>query len=201
MKVRRYFESSEFVDSKEEMEVHVGFRTFNTKPIFSKMINGCTKTKYVKKTLRDEIYMASFYGEVTFPPANTLMFRKLENGNKELVAYGDLMQPDPLKVNLKRIILTGYPAKVHKRRAVIKMMFFNPEDVKYFQQLEVLTRNGLRGRILESLGTHGLMKCMFNQKIKMDDTVCIYLYKRVFPKWPFEPVEKINPSDILSSNF
>ena len=56
--------------------------------------------------------MASFYGEVTFPPANTLMFRKLENGNKELVAYGDLMQPDPLKVNLKRIILTGYPAKV-----------------------------------------------------------------------------------------
>lgn len=91
MKVRRYFESSEIVESKENMEIHIGFRTFNSNPIFSKLYSGCNKTKFTKKTYRDDIYMASFYGEVTFAPANALMFRKLESGNKELVAYGDLL--------------------------------------------------------------------------------------------------------------
>jgi hypothetical protein len=31
---------------------------------------------------------------------------------------------------LKRIILTGYPTRVHKRHATVKYMFYNPEDVK-----------------------------------------------------------------------
>lgn len=38
--------------------------------------------------------------------------RSIANGRKELVASGELKKPDPLKVILKRIILTGYPLKV-----------------------------------------------------------------------------------------
>jgi hypothetical protein len=56
--------------------------------------------------------LASIYGEVTFPPANALFFKTHENGAKELVASGELMRPDPLRVILKRIILCGYPFKV-----------------------------------------------------------------------------------------
>jgi len=36
----------------------------------------------------------------------------LELGVKELVASGELMKPDPLRVILKRALLTGYPLKV-----------------------------------------------------------------------------------------
>ena len=36
----------------------------------------------------------------------------IELGFKELVASGELMKPDPLRVTLKRVILTGYPLKV-----------------------------------------------------------------------------------------
>ncbi len=44
---------------------------------------------------------------------------------------------------------------------------------------------GLRGRIEESLGTHGLMKVMFSDQIKHNDTVCMSLYNRVYPKAEF----------------
>jgi pre-rRNA-processing protein TSR1 len=37
-------------------------------------------------------------------------------------------------------------------------MFFNKEDIKYFRPVELYTKFGLRGKIKDSLGTHGLMK-------------------------------------------
>jgi len=199
MTIRRHFDSSEVVHSKEKMEVHCGFRVFNSQPLFSKIIPGCNKTKYQKRTYRDQIYFASMYGEVTFPPANALFLRTLDNGNKELVATGELMKPDPLRLILKRIILCGYPLKINKRRCVARMMFFNPTDIKYFSPIELLTKNGLRGHITESLGTHGLMKCIFNSRIRASDTICLYLYKRIFPHWPFGSVQSVtNTTDVLS---
>ena len=33
------------------------------------------------------------------------------------------------------------------------------------------------------MGTHGLMKCIFNDWIKQNDVICMPLYRRVFPEW------------------
>lgn len=40
---------------------------------------------------------------------------------------------------------------------------------------------------LEPLGTHGHMKCGFDGQLKSQDTVMMNLYKRVFPKWTYDP--------------
>ena len=93
------------------------------------------------------------------------------------------MPPNPLKVILKRIMLTGYPLKCHKKKGVIRYMFFEPKDIKYFKPVELTTKNGLKGHIRASLGTHGLMKCTFNDFLKQNDVICMPLYRRVFPTW------------------
>ena len=41
----------------------------------------------------------------------------------------------------------------------------------------------MRGRIKQSLGDHGLMKCVFNDFIKHSDVVVMPLFRRVFPVW------------------
>jgi pre-rRNA-processing protein TSR1 len=75
-----------------------------------------------------------------------------------LLASGTVTDPDPLKIILKRIVLTGYPVKCKRKRAVIRYMFFDKEDIRYFKPVELYTKLGLRGKIKDSLGTHGLMK-------------------------------------------
>ncbi|EAR91270.3 carboxy-terminal domain transketolase (macronuclear) [Tetrahymena thermophila SB210] len=175
------------VESKQNYVIHMGFRRAVVNSIFSKIYNNNDKTKYVKKVKElNQFYMASFYYYNIYPPANIIMFN--EGGdilNADFCLSGQVMKSDPLQVVLKRIILTGYPFKIHKRKAVCRLMFFNPLDIKYFQPVELKTKLGLRGKILESLGTHGLMKCLFSGFVKPHDTICMHLYKRVFPKAPF----------------
>ena len=123
---------------------------------------------------------------------------------------GTLGSVDPDRIILKRILLTGYPVRVKRRGAVVKHMFFNPDDVKWFkvrdwygrknepkthlrvtvpshiqtylQPAELFTKLGAVGHIKEPVGTHGLMKVRFNRVINQSDTICLALFKRVYPK-------------------
>ena len=94
-----------------------------------------------------------------------------------------LIGADADRIVVKRIVLTGYPVRVHKRTATVKYMFYQPDDVKWFKPAGLYTKHGLHGNIVESVGDHGTMKCLFNAPIKQHDTVCLPLYKRIYPKF------------------
>jgi len=186
--VCRLKEFTEVIKSKEPVEVHCGFRRLLVKPTFSEIPRRASTTKKYKfsRFLHEGVTVcASFYAPVIFPPSRLLMFARGsgEGGSMELVASGNITGADPKQLVIKRAVLTGYPFKVHKSRGVVRFMFFNPDDVRWFKPVELSTKKGLRGHIVESLGTHGYMKCRFSAGIKQDDTVCMNLYKRVYPKW------------------
>lgn len=83
-----------------------------------------------------------------------------------------------------QIILTGIPLRVRKKYAVVKHMFHDPMDVKWFRPAELSTKHGLRAHVKEPVGTHGLFKACFSAPVKQNDTVMLVLYKRMFPKFP-----------------
>lgn len=50
------------------------------------------------------------------------------------------------------------------------------------------------------LGTHGHMKCVFDNQLKSQDTPLLMLYKRVFPKWTYNGyIPPINAANFSSS--
>ena len=45
----------------------------------------------------------------------------------------------------------------------------------------------ISGHIKEPLGTHGHMKVVMDKPISQQDTILMNLYKRVYPKWNYDP--------------
>ena len=171
------------VKSKDVLTFRCGWRTWTGRPIFSQNNLNCDKHKFERfMPPAGCFFAASVFGPVTYTPCPILVFRS-RDGKDELIASGSMMGPDADRIIVKRIVLTGYPVRVHKRFATVKYMFYDPEDVDWFRPAGLTTKHGLNGKIEESVGDHGTMKCLFNAPIKQHDTVCLALYKRVYPKF------------------
>ncbi|XFF87984.1 hypothetical protein AB1E18_014203 [Capra hircus] len=186
MVVSRHPGNTEPVKAKEELIFHCGFRRFRASPLFSQH-TAADKHKFQRFLTADTALVVTVYAPITFPPASVLLFKQNSNGMHSLIATGHLLSVDPDRMVIKRVVLSGHPFKIFTKTAVVRYMFFNREDVLWFKPVELRTKWGRRGHIKEPLGTHGHMKCSFDGKLKSQDTVLMNLYKRVFPKWTYDP--------------
>lgn len=206
------------IKTKDLMYFRCGWRSWYARPVFSQHNLNSDKHKLERFLPPNGAHLAaSVYGPVSYTPCPVLMFNtpfssktKRAAGatsdaseatkttvvpssegefSKTLVAVGSVLGADADRIVIKRIIMTGFPTRVHKRHATVKYMFYNPEDVKWFKPAGLTTKHGLQGHIIESVGDHGTMKCLFNQPIKQHDTVCLPLYKRIYPKFAPQAVE------------
>jgi len=173
------------IKSKTRLVFQCGWRRFAACPVFSQHTNG-NKHKYERFFREGNIVMTTF-APISFPPAPVLVFEEHPSGKQSLLATGSLLSADPNRVVVKRTVLSGHAFKVHKRICTVRFMFFNREDIEWFSPVELRTKNGRRGHIKEGLGTHGHMKCIFDGPVSQQDTVLMNLYKRVYPKWTYDP--------------
>ncbi|CAL9115738.1 unnamed protein product [Musa textilis] len=189
------------IKSKEMLSFHMGFRQFFARPLFSSDDLNCDKHKMERFLHPGRFSVASVYAPISFPPLPLIVLKTQHGEPPALAAIGSLKCVDPDRIILKKIILTGYPQRVSKSKAIVRYMFHNPSDVRWFKAMEVWTKCGRRGRIKEPVGTHGAMKCVFNGVIQQHDTVCISLYKRAYPKWPeqcYRSCDTISQSGMVS---
>jgi pre-rRNA-processing protein TSR1 len=132
------------VKSKDVLTFRCGWRTWQSRPVFSQHNLNSDKHKferYMPSGGNGAAYFAgTVFGPVTYSPCPVLMFREAADGGgggdgagggrRELLAHGSMLGADADRIVLKRIVLTGYPTRVHKRHDTVKYMFYNPEDVK-----------------------------------------------------------------------
>ena len=179
------------LNSKQLLTVQCGFKRFEIRPIFSEIpkytaSSGTLPIQRMFRSVPEDVatgsVLMSFYAPAIFGPNNPVLVWSEESAMP--ILWGSVATCAPNRpLIVKRITLTGYPFRVHQTKAVIRFMFFDPTDIEWFKPVELSTKKGLRGHIIESLGTHGYMKCRFNGQLTSDDIVCMHLYKRVFPKW------------------
>eukprot|EP00218_Dolichomastix_sp_CCMP3274_P006940 CAMPEP_0170133566 /NCGR_PEP_ID=MMETSP0033_2-20121228/1390_1 /TAXON_ID=195969 /ORGANISM="Dolichomastix tenuilepis, Strain CCMP3274" /LENGTH=828 /DNA_ID=CAMNT_0010369065 /DNA_START=13 /DNA_END=2499 /DNA_ORIENTATION=+ len=170
------------IAGKEELVFDYGFFRRRARPIYSADSSG-DKHKLERFLRHGQAVVATVYAPIAYPPLPLLLFKETEH-EPALVGAGRLLSADPDRIVLKRIVLSGVPHKVHKKKVVVKFMFHNPDDVRWFKPLELWTKFGRHGRIKEPVGTHGTMKCLFDGTVTQRDSICASLYKRVFPPYP-----------------
>ncbi|RKP14679.1 ribosome biogenesis protein BMS1/TSR1, partial [Piptocephalis cylindrospora] len=202
--ISRDTEFTESVRSKDPLVMQCGFRRYSVGPLYSQHTQrgGNNVHKFERFLRPGSVSVATIYGPVHFGRMATTFFRESpgagEGSGLALVGTGKLLSVEPTRIVAKRIILTGYPFKVHTRSAVVRYMFFSREDIEWFKPVKVTTKFGKVGHIKEPLGTHGYMKVQFDGPIKQHDTICMNLYKRIFPKWNTS-LWKASPLTLASS--
>ncbi|EPY19497.1 pre-rRNA-processing protein TSR1 [Strigomonas culicis] len=128
--VQRCSEFDEPIKSKTPMLAHMGFRKFYVSPLFSDMSSG-DRTKFARYFHEsDKFRMASFFGPISYSPCPIVLFQvpSLEEQNEgnplRLACFGGALPPNPDLLLLKRAVLTGRVAVIHKKQIVVKYMFF-----------------------------------------------------------------------------
>ncbi|KAH9978993.1 ribosome biogenesis protein tsr1 [Lactifluus volemus] len=203
--VQRNTEYEDSVRSKDPLILCVGPRRLRVNPVYSQYAQGGARGvnnvhKFERYLRHGDTYVATIYAPILFGYQPCSLLSETPDAiTPSLVAMGSLLSPDPTRINAKRIILSGHPFKIHKRTATVRYMFFSPEDVLYYKPIQLHTKYGRTGHIRESLGTHGYFKAHFDAPISQMDTVCMSLYKRVYPKWSELLVEETYKSRILDA--
>jgi len=166
------------IRSTDEVVIQCGPRRWFGRPLYSENNPGGDKHR-MERFLHDERpSMASVYGPTTYPPAPVL-FLHPETG--ALMATGTLASVNPDRVILRRSVLTGVPVRIGKSAATVRGMFHNARDVRFFKSIPLWTKYGRSGNIVEPIGTHGRMKCVFDKQLLHADTICLSLFDRVYP--------------------
>ena len=166
------------IRSEDEVVIQCGPRRWFGRPIYSENNPGGDKHR-MERFLHDERpSMATVYGPTTYAPAPVL-FLHPETG--ALMATGTLASVNPDRVILRRSVLTGVPVRIGKSQATVRGMFHNARDVRFFRSIPLWTKYGRSGNIVEPIGTHGRMKCVFDKQLMHADTICLSLFDRVYP--------------------
>lgn len=192
-RIKKHRWYSRILKSKDPLILSVGWRRFQTLPIYSKLEDNL-RHRMLKYTPEHVACMGHFWGPIT--PQGTGVLAVQDVATREpgfrIAATGSIVEMDKSTQIMKKLKLTGVPMKIYKKTAFIKDMFNSPLEVAKFEGAKIKTVSGIRGQIKKAVSKPaGCFRATFEDKILLSDIVfCRTWYKVEVPKF-YNPVTSL----------
>ncbi|XP_047366647.1 ribosome biogenesis protein BMS1 homolog isoform X3 [Vespa velutina] len=192
-RIKKHRWYSRILKSKDPLIFSVGWRRFQTLPIYSKLEDNL-RSRMLKYTPEHVACMAHFWGPITPQGTGVLAIQDIASREPgfRIAATGSIVEMDKSTQIMKKLKLTGVPMKIYKKTAFIKDMFNSTLEVAKFEGAKIKTVSGIRGQIKKAVSKpEGCFRASFEDKILLSDIVfCRTWYRVEVPKF-YNPVTSL----------
>ncbi|KAJ9148888.1 Ribosome biogenesis protein bms1 [Pleurostoma richardsiae] len=193
VRIKRHRWHKKILKTGDPLIFSLGWRRFQTMPIYS-ISDSRTRNRLLKYTPEHMHCFASFYGPLIAPNTGFVCFNSLSASNPgfRIAATGTVLSVDESVEVVKKLKLTGTPAKIFKNTAFIKGMFNTALEVAKFEGASIKTVSGVRGQIKHALSRpEGQFRATFEDRILLSDIVILRAWYPVKPHRFYNPVTNL----------
>ncbi|CDH50760.1 gtp binding protein [Lichtheimia corymbifera JMRC:FSU:9682] len=182
VRIKRHRWHRKILKTNDPLIFSMGWRRFQSIPIYS--LNDGTRNRMLKYTPEHMHCLATFYGPVHTPNTGFCAVNSVSDNKSasfRISATGVVVDISKTAEIVKKLKLTGVPAKIFKNTAFIKDMFTSALEVAKFEGATIRTVSGIRGQIKKD----------FADKVLMSDIVFLRAWYPVKPRKYYNPVTSL----------
>lgn len=191
-RVKRHRWHPKLLKSSDAMLLSIGWRRFQSLPVFSIEDRGEKRMRYLKYTLEHAHCIMTNYCPMMPPNTGVLAFRSWERrGHFRICSTGVTLESAPNFEVKKKLKLVGEPYKIFRNTAFIKNMFSSDLEVNKYMHAKIQTVSGVRGEIKKAESTKGQFRATFEDRILMSDLVVCKCWVNAPIKQFYHPIVDI----------
>lgn len=190
VRIKRHRWHKKILKTNDPLIFSLGWRRFQSLPIYS-ISDSRTRNRMLKYTPEHMHCFATVYAPLIAPNTGFVCFNSLTSANAgfRIAATGTVLSVDETTEIVKKLKLTGSPAKIFKNTAFIKDMFNSSLEIAKFEGASIKTVSGIRGQIKRALSKpEGQFRATFEDKILASDLVFLRAWYPIKPHRFYNPV-------------
>ncbi|KPM36410.1 Ribosome biogenesis protein bms1 [Neonectria ditissima] len=193
VRIKRHRWHKRILKTNDPLIFSLGWRRFQTLPIYS-TTDSRTRNRMLKYTPEHMHCFATIYGPLIAPNTGFVCFNSFSASTPgfRIAATGTILSVDESTEIVKKLKLTGHPAKIYKNTAFIKDMFTSSLEIAKFEGASIKTVSGVRGQIKRALSKpEGHFRATFEDKILLSDIVFLRAWYAIKPRRFYNPVTNL----------
>ncbi|KAH8584114.1 BMS1 like GTpase involved in ribosome biogenesis [Cryptosporidium sp. chipmunk genotype I] len=189
IRIKKHRWYPKILKSDDVLTFSIGWRRFQSIPLYSIEDRNETRYRMLKYTPEHMHCYCTTYGPIIPCNFGILAIRSSERtSNFRIAATGVSVEMQAKSNIVKKLKLVGEPKKIHKNTAFIHKMFSSDLEVSKFIGAKIQTVSGIRGQVKKAIGTHGLFRATFEDKILLSDIVFCKTWVSMTPRELYNPV-------------
>jgi ribosome biogenesis protein BMS1 len=193
VRIKRHRWHKRILKTNDPLIFSLGWRRFQTLPIYS-TTDSRTRNRMLKYTPEHMHCFGTIYGPLIAPNTGFVCFNSFNSSNAgfRIAGTGTILSVDESTEIVKKLKLTGVPAKIYKNTAFIKNMFNSSLEIAKFEGASIKTVSGIRGQIKRALSKpEGHFRATFEDKILLSDIVFLRAWYPIKPHRFYNPVTNL----------